>query len=305
MRLRSSEVVRLCAGRVGLAVAGLAVALSLMAGGAARAADTASALASTPPRLFKICENQTYALCAVASCFVFNGLSYCKCDVKEGDSISLPFDYGRKQDVCTVNAEGKKNGYMVSTYSLPPSAVAPYGNQALYDCPAATSNGAYAQCDGGVCFTGTEGQSFPGFAKPLKKGEIICSCPITSRQSGHRGIGLSDRRPLPVPEIVLPQLHESHRQHQYRLDRLRRRSDRIGPRADPRARRARPAVERMPAAALALTRRTGTPADQLPRPPGAAHDPTRWSNCDRSHPKNFVSAAHGSGLRPWAFRPRT
>jgi hypothetical protein len=84
-----------------------------------------------PAATVKICENQTYALCAVASCFVFDGLSYCKCDVKSGDSISLPFDYGRNQDVCTANAEGRKNGYMISTYSLPESVVAPGGDQAL------------------------------------------------------------------------------------------------------------------------------------------------------------------------------
>ena len=155
--------------------------LLLLAPQGARAEDPAWAFLRTPPRLFKICENQTYALCAVASCFVFDGLSYCKCEVKSGDSISLPLDYGRRQDVCTVNAEGKKNGFMVSTFSLDEQVVAtaPDGDKALYDCPAGTSNGAYAQCDGGVCFTGSEGQSFPGFAKPLKKNEIICSCPIT------------------------------------------------------------------------------------------------------------------------------
>jgi hypothetical protein len=114
--------------RVGAVVA---LTLLLFAGGMAHAEDPAAAFLTTPPRLFKICENQTYALCAVASCFVFDGLSYCKCDVKSGDSISLPFDYGRNQDVCTANAEGRKNGYMISTYSLPESVVAPGGDQAL------------------------------------------------------------------------------------------------------------------------------------------------------------------------------
>jgi hypothetical protein len=147
--------------------------------GPARAAGVASPFLSTAPRLFKICEDQTYALCAVASCFVMNGVSYCRCSVKHGDSISLPFNYDRNRNVCTVNAEGKNNGYMVSTFSLAPSVVAPAGNMALYDCPAATSTGAYAQCDGGLCFTSTQGQSFPGFANPLGKNQIICSCPIT------------------------------------------------------------------------------------------------------------------------------
>jgi len=165
--------------RIRCAAALFGAVLLAAGGGAARAEDTAEALIITAPRLFKICTDQTYALCAVASCFVFNGLSYCQCDVKSGDSISLPFNFGRNEDVCSVNAEGEKNGYMVSTYSLAQSVVAPNGDQALYDCPAGTSNGAYAQCDGGVCFTSSEGQSFPGFDKPLKKNEVICSCPIT------------------------------------------------------------------------------------------------------------------------------
>jgi hypothetical protein len=159
--------------------AGFAAALVLTSGGASRAEDSATDLLTTAPQYFNICTGQTYALCAVSSCFVLNGLSYCKCDVKSGDSISLPFDYDRNKNVCTVNAEGKKNGYMVSTFSLPQSVVAPTGDQALYDCPAATANGAYAQCDGGVCFTSSQGQSFPGSVKPLAKNEVVCSCPIT------------------------------------------------------------------------------------------------------------------------------
>ncbi len=139
----------------------------------------------TPPRLFKICTGQTYALCAVASCFVFDGLSYCKCDVKSGDSISLPFNYDRHRDVCTVNAEGEKNGYMVSTYSLPESAVAPNGDKALYDCPAGTSNGAYAQCDGGVCFTGSEGHSFT-VASPMAATGYQIAGPYPCQQSFFR-----------------------------------------------------------------------------------------------------------------------
>jgi len=30
-----------------------------------------------------ICENQTFALCAGASCFVFNNVAYCTCDIKK------------------------------------------------------------------------------------------------------------------------------------------------------------------------------------------------------------------------------
>jgi hypothetical protein len=132
--------------------------------------------------VFKICHDQTYALCATASCFVFNGLAYCTCDVKRGDSISLPFNYGNGKDVCSVNAAGAGNGYVVSTFSLPRSVVAPRGDTALYTCPGASSSGAYAQCDGGVCFRSTQGQNFPGSGRAIRPDQIICSCPITVAQ---------------------------------------------------------------------------------------------------------------------------
>ena len=91
----------------------------------------------------------------------------------------------------------RDNGYMVSTFSVPDSVVAPDGNQALYTCPAGTSNGAYAQCDGGLCFTSTEAQSFPGFSEPLTDGEIICSCPITVADPATARIGYQIAGPYP------------------------------------------------------------------------------------------------------------
>ena len=177
-----------------LAVAGLTLVLMLAAAGAVRAG---SDVLSSPPLIFKICKGQTYALCAVASCTVLNGVSYCACDVKSGDSISLPFNFDNGQDICSVNAEGRFNGYMASTFSLAWSVVAPHGQQALYTCPAATSDGAYAQCDGGLCFTSTEGQSFPGFDRPLKRGQLICSCPITVANPQTAVIGYQIAGPYP------------------------------------------------------------------------------------------------------------
>jgi hypothetical protein len=182
MWLKSLPATGLCSGRAWIAGVGLAVGLIFTAGGSAGADEWSSANfggATTSPKFFKICEGQTYALCAVASCFVFNGVAYCKCDVKTGDSISLPLKFDEGEDVCTVNAEGAANGYMVSTFSVAETVLAPNGDQAIYTCPARTSDGAYAQCDGGICFTSTEGQSFPGFDEPLAKNQIICSCPIT------------------------------------------------------------------------------------------------------------------------------
>ncbi len=132
---------------------------------------------------FKICKDQTYALCAAARCNVFDGVAYCQCDVKHGDSISLPFPMGKDEDVCSINAAGAANKFMVSTYSLPESIASPEGGGAVYNCEG-NVGGAYAQFDGGLCFRSTEETTFPGFDKPVSKGQIICSCPITQASSG-------------------------------------------------------------------------------------------------------------------------
>lgn len=126
-----------------------------------------------------ICKNQIHALCATARCFMFDGIAYCTCNIKQGKSISLSFNYDSDKDICTVNAQGVHNGYMMSTYSLPSVLLSPNGNKAFYDCPGATASGAYAQCDGGFCFRSSQGQTFPGSDKPIRKDQIICSCPVT------------------------------------------------------------------------------------------------------------------------------
>ncbi len=133
---------------------------------------------------FKVCKDQTYALCAAARCNVFDGVAYCQCDVKHGDSISLPFPMGKDEDVCSINAAGAANKYMVSTYSLPVSIASPQGGGAVYTCQG-EEGGAYAQCDGGLCFRSTGETKFPGFDKPVPKGQIICSCPITKPTGDH------------------------------------------------------------------------------------------------------------------------
>ena len=74
---------------------------------------------------FRVCKDQTYALCAAAKCNVFNGVAYCQCDLKHGDSISLPFATGNGEDVCSINAAGADNKYIVSTYSLPEQIASP------------------------------------------------------------------------------------------------------------------------------------------------------------------------------------
>lgn len=146
-----------------------------------------SALDPEPP--FVICQNQQYALCAEASCFVYDGVAYCKCDIKQGNSISLQLSYAGptgEQDVCDVNRQGKNNGYIVSTFSFPSDAKKG-GPEAIYICPGAVDAGsgvsapvAYGQCDGGICFKSSVGQRFPGFEGAIRDDQIICSCPIST-----------------------------------------------------------------------------------------------------------------------------
>ena len=73
-------------GKAWLAAIALVVGMSAAAGGSARADGM-----KPPPFVKCPTTNLTnpptyppYALCAVASCFVFNGVSYCGCDVKNG-----------------------------------------------------------------------------------------------------------------------------------------------------------------------------------------------------------------------------
>jgi hypothetical protein len=125
-----------------------------------------------PAVYFKVCKNQTYALCTAARCNVFDGIAYCRCDEKHGDSISLPFPMGRSADVCSINAAGADNKihdqHLHSARVNCFAAGRPRGLHLLRD-----GSGAYAQCEGGRCFRSTEETTFPGFDKPVPQGQII------------------------------------------------------------------------------------------------------------------------------------
>jgi hypothetical protein len=138
-----------------------------------------------PP--FVVCHDQRYALCAAASCTVYNGVAYCTCDVMRGDSISLQLDVPTptgEANVCDVMAQGKTDGFLVSTFSLPADAVKG-GSAAVYACPGTDNEGggvpatvAYGQCDGGICFTRTA--MWAPDADASFHREVICSCPIST-----------------------------------------------------------------------------------------------------------------------------
>jgi hypothetical protein len=172
--------------RLALVPAILVALLGPMADCVAFGAESSEADPSTPSLAQDkpmICENQTYALCAGASCFVFNDVAYCTCNVKKGRSISSSFKYDGG-NICTLNAEGPYNGYMASTFSPPPGlAAGPGADKALYTCPI-SSRPSYAKCDGGLCFTSTAGRSFP---PPTSFGydQIVCACPIEKASPPH------------------------------------------------------------------------------------------------------------------------
>jgi hypothetical protein len=173
----------------------------LFCGGIAARADDGSLGPTT------ILKTQNYALCAGAVSFVFDNVAYAKCQIKNGNSVSLTLSYppvtlpGQPSviidaagNIQTVNAEGNKQGaFMASTYSPPIEATSPppVGTEAIYTCTAGSA-GSYAQCDGGICFKNTAGKSFPGLGM-VSSSEIVCSCPVEtpgqSAFSGYQVIG--------------------------------------------------------------------------------------------------------------------
>lgn len=139
----------------------------------------------------------TFALCATAKCWTLDNVAYCKCEVLNQESISLPFNYtenGVMKNICDLLLEGPANGFTVSTYATPRQLLKDYKPEvenlgpplALYTCNpqkySRASNALSAQCDGGVCFKSTQGQTFPGLGV-VQANEIICSCPISKGSS--------------------------------------------------------------------------------------------------------------------------
>jgi hypothetical protein len=134
-----------------------------------------TAAAPDPP--FVVCHDQAYALCATASCTVYNGVAYCRCDVLKGDSISLQLDIPTptgEANVCDVMAQGTTLGFLVSTYSYPADAVKG-GPLAIYTCPGTDNAGRWR---------GGPGDLWPMRWRYLLAGagvgEVICSCPIST-----------------------------------------------------------------------------------------------------------------------------
>src|SRR5579863_3796987 len=182
----TDEVARQSVTRSLLQTASIIAALYLLTPISALGFTIDPVIDADPP--FAICHDQKYALCAEASCFVYDGVAYCKCNSLNGDSISLQLSFSTPlgtRNVSSVNRQGRTNGYMISTFSFP-NNVQKGGPAAVYTCPGSADSGsgvsapvAYGQCDGGFCFKSTRNQIFPGLGK-LSDDEIICSCPIST-----------------------------------------------------------------------------------------------------------------------------
>src|SRR5271169_5089207 len=189
-------------------------ALGMTLSGAAMAQTSSASIC----KAFTILKNQQYALCAGASSFIFDKITYAKCTIQpSGNSISAPLNYDDGKNIETVNQEGLNNGsFIASTYSPPIGATissSKGGDVALYTCNTAGSNaqgnsddqgnrsGSYAQCDGGICFTSTTGtatesKTFPGLGD-VGENEIVCSCPITTTSDSYQVFG-----PNPCPNTA-------------------------------------------------------------------------------------------------------
>ena len=173
---------------------------------------------------FKVCKNQTYALCAAARCNVYDGVAYCQCDVKHGDSISLPFSMGKDEDVCSVNAAGADNKYMISTYSLPEVDCFAAGRwrglhllgQRLWRLRPVRRRNMLQE---------HRRYDVPGLRQTSAEGtnHLFLSC--HSGQDRRRRARLSNPRALSLRQVLLPILQSRHRYQQDRFNDLCRRSD--------------------------------------------------------------------------------
>ena len=168
---------------------------------------------------FKVCKNQTYALCAAARCNVFDGVAYCQCDVKHGDSISLPFPMGKGEDVCSVNAAGADNKYMISTYSLPEfDRFAAGRRRGLH----LLGRGLWCLCSvrRRNMLQKHRGYDVPGLRQACAEGTNHLFLPYHSGQDRRRRAGLSNPRALSLRQVLLPVLQSRHRHQQDGFDDL-------------------------------------------------------------------------------------
>ncbi len=161
-------------------------------------AQTTTTCTGLPGSYVKLVD-QPYALCAGAETVNFDEITYAKCAIMKGTSISATQAYpfpkvnlfnsvSGSGNIATVNQGAPtEGGYMVSTYSPPAGALETSARPelALYTC---NDGGTYAQCDGGLCFTSTIGRSSPLWGD-VRPNQIICSCPVTTTKTSFQVFG--------------------------------------------------------------------------------------------------------------------
>ena len=162
---------------------------------------------------FKVCKDQTCGLCAAAKCNVFDGVAYCQCDVKHGDSVSLRFPMGNGEDVCSINAAGADNKYMVAVTACPRKSPRLQGGAAVSPVRA-TLRRRLRPMRRRLIVPKHRGDDVSRFHKPVPKGQIICSCPITQAKP-HTSRRIPNPGALSVRQVILQILQGRHCQQPY------------------------------------------------------------------------------------------
>ena len=154
-----------------LFAAALALAMLLLL----RARRPAQSALGEPP--MTVCKDQTYALCVVARCNAFACVAYCQCDVKSGNSISLVFQMG-KGHVRRLTLWPRKR---VHGEHVQPARSDRCAARRSRDLQLPT--GRIRRCVRPVrrrAVLRQHGAYVLGFDGPVPKGQILCSCPITT-----------------------------------------------------------------------------------------------------------------------------
>ena len=145
--------------------------------------------------------------------------------------------------------QGRGNGYLVSTYSLPDSVSAPGRRSGGLYLPRQDFGWGLCPVRWRDLLHQHRGAVFSRFRTALGERPDHLLLPDHRGPSEDSKAGISNRRPLSLAEIVLRELQESDGQREDRLDDLRRRSNRHRPPSDLPRHRNQPSHERAPLAA--------------------------------------------------------
>ena len=174
------------------------------------------------------CKDQTYALCAAARCNVYDGSTYCQCEERHGDSISLPFSDGQRRrrllDQRRRHQQQIHGEYLQSALANHLAAGRRRGlhlrerNIQRRLCPVRRR----------TVLPKHRGYDVPGLRQACAEGADYLLLPHHSGQARYVHGRLSDQGTLPVRQVVLQILQGRCRQQQHGFDDLCRRPGMAG-----------------------------------------------------------------------------